>query len=79
MLIGGLSVRNIQLIYMDYNRFIIIIILDLVVDTSNSNAVSFLPSPFSGPFVFFPNLMHYFMQNLTVNNLAFNPHYITHK
>ena len=52
-------------------------ILDLVFDTSNSNAVSFLPSPFSGLFVFSPNLMHYFMQNLTVNNLAFNPHYIT--
>ena len=56
-------------------------ILDLVFDTSNSNAISFLPSPFSGHFVLFfsPNLMHSFIQNLAVNNLAFNPHYITHK
>ena len=50
-------------------------ILDLVFDTSNSNAVSFLPSPFSDHFVlFFPNLMHYFIQNL-----AFDTHYITDK
>ena len=55
-------------------------ILDLVFDTSNSNAVSFLPSPFSDYSVlFFPDMMHYFIQNLTVNNLALNPHYITHK
>ena len=55
-------------------------ILDLVFDTSNSNTVSFLPSPFSDQFVLMiKNLMHYFIQNLTVTNLAFNPHYITHK
>ena len=55
-------------------------ILDLVFDTSNSNAISFLPSPFRDHFVlFFPNLMHYFIQNLAVNNIAINPHYITHK
>ena len=55
-------------------------ILDLVFDTSNSNAVSFLPSPFSDHFVlFFPTLIHYFIQNLAVNRLVFNPHYITHK
>ena len=53
-------------------------ILDLVFDTSNSNAVSFLLSPFGDHFCsFFPNLMHYFIQNSAVNNLAFNPHYIT--
>ena len=46
-------------------------ILDLVFNTSNS-FVQILCS-------FFPNLMHHFIQNLAVNNLAFNPHYITHK
>ena len=55
-------------------------ILDLVFDTSNSNNVSFLPSPFNDKFVLMiKNLMHYFIQNLTVTNLAFNPHDITHK
>ena len=55
-------------------------ILDLIFDTSNSNSVSFLASPFSDRFVpFFPNLMQYFIQNLAVNNLAFNPYYITLK
>ena len=46
-------------------------ILDLVFDA---------PSPFSDYFVlFFSNLMHCFIHNLAKNNLAFNPHYITHK
>ena len=41
-------------------------ILDLVFHTSNPNTVSSLPSPYSD-------------QNLAVNGLAFNCHYITHK
>ena len=55
-------------------------ILDLVFDTSNSNTVSFLPSSFSDHFVlFFQIWCNIFMQNLVVNNVAFNPHYITQK
>ena len=55
-------------------------ILDLVFDTSNSNAVSSLPSPYSDHFVlFFQILCIIFVQNLAENNYSFNPHYITHK
>ena len=64
-----LSVHNIQLIYME-EYWIWYLILQIPI-------LSFLPSSFSGHFVlFYPNLMHYFVQNLAVNNLAFNPHYI---
>ena len=57
-------------------------ILDLVFDTSNSNAVFFVFFAITLQWSlcsFFPNLMHYFIQNLAVSNLAFNPHYLTHK
>ena len=55
-------------------------ILDLVFDTSNSNTVSSLPSPYSDHFVFLPkSKCIIFLQNLAFKYLAFNPHYITHK
>ena len=48
-------------------------ILDLMFDTSNSNTVSSLPSPYSDHFVlFFPNLMHYIYTEFRVSkNLLF--------
>ena len=55
-------------------------ILDLVFDTSNSNIVSSLLSSSSDHFVlFFQVSSIIFIQNLAVNKLAFNPHYLTHK
>ena len=55
-------------------------ILDLVFDTSNSNIVSSLLSPYSDHFVLFYQISCIiFIQNLAVNNLAFNPHCLTHK
>ena len=50
-------------------------ILNLVFDTSNSNAAFSLPSSYSDHFFFCPILT----QHLAVTNKAFNPHYITHK
>ena len=48
-------------------------ILDLMFDTSNSNTVSSLSSPYSDHFVlFFPNLMHYIYAEFRVSkNLLF--------
>ena len=55
-------------------------ILDLVFDTSNSNIVSSLLSSSSDHFVLFFQISSIiFIQNLAVNKLAFNSHYLTHK
>ena len=54
--------------------------LNLVFETSISNTVSSLSSPCSDHFVlFFQIWCIIFIQNLAVNNLAFNRHYITYK